>query len=282
MSVCDSPKTDSHASGDPFGDRRLRPRASTSDGLARPRAPRRSGRRQADVLEERERLGGDAANERPAAADVGRAPGDAWAAASRRRDVDGSSSASAIGVGLPARRRPALRLAPRWRRRPIAPGGGASKAPASASARWLRRGPTAPPRPGPTGTPTVARVALGRGVEQRRPAASSSSCGHAGAARDEPRLERARLRAAPDEDDVIGRGRVDQVVEDRRHDRLGRDRARQAAQDPGEALGLAAAARLEAGDGVSVRDRRDGGQDDQRRRSASRSAAGSTTSRIAG
>ena len=60
-------------------------------------------------------------------------------------------------------------------------------------------------------------------------------------------------------------GGVDQVVEDRRDDRIGGDRTGQAAQDPGEALGLAATARLEATDRVPVRDGGHGGHDHEPR-----------------
>ena len=86
---------------------------------------------------------------------------------------------------------------------------------------------------------------------------------HARPGADERRLEHPGIGSPADDDDVVGAGRLGQLLDDRTEDRVGRHRPRQARQDPGERLGLLAAPDLERRDGLAVADRGEADDDDE-------------------
>ena len=88
----------------------------------------------------------------------------------------------------------------------------------------------------------AVRVRVRRILEIARSGTSVEEVGHAGPGADEHRLEDPGVGAATDDDDVVGAGAGAELLDDRADDRVGRDRAGQALQDPGEDLGLRAAA----------------------------------------
>ena len=80
---------------------------------------------------------------------------------------------------------------------------------------------------------------------------------------DHRRLERSAVGLEPDDHRVVGPGPDPQLLDDRVDDRIGRDGAGEALEDPGEGLGLGAAALLEGADRSLVEDCREAGQDDE-------------------
>ena len=123
------------------------------------------------------------------------------------------------------------------------------------SARSASNRPRMPPaatgRRRPIGIATGSRRRVGSASTDprgRRSAGASSNSGTPGAGADERRLEDAGVGPPADDDDVVGAGRLGQLVDDGVEDRVGRDRARQAGQDAGERFGLLAPADLERGD----------------------------------
>ncbi len=106
------------------------------------------------------------------------------------------------------------------------------------------------------GTVEFGRVLEVGDREERRRARA------AGPGVDERRLEDASVRPAAGDDDVVGPGPRPDLLDDRIDDRVGRDRARQALEDPGEALGLAAPADFEGPDGHPMPDGDEGDDDD--------------------
>ena len=91
-----------------------------------------------------------------------------------------------------------------------------------------------------------SRSVIGKSVEEVEPPRPGV---------DEHRLEDPGVGPATDDHDVVGAGAGAQLLDDRPDDRVRRDRAGEALQDPGEALGLRAAAVLELLDGEPVADR---------------------------
>ena len=73
-------------------------------------------------------------------------------------------------------------------------------------------------------------------------------------------VERHAIGSPPHERDVIRARGVHQVFDDRPGDRVGGHRPREAAQDPGLALGLGPPPSFEAGYGIPVADHRDRGR----------------------
>ncbi len=87
--------------------------------------------------------------------------------------------------------------------------------------------------------------------------------GAAGPGVDEGRLEDAGVWSATDDDDVVGARGGAEILDNGPDDRVGRDRARQPLEDPGEALGLVTPARLEILDRDPMEDRGKPDDDDQ-------------------
>ena len=132
-----------------------------------------------------------------------------------------------------------------------------------------RRPPARGAATGPTATPS--------GADPRGRRSAAASCGSGcpgGRSRAAPR-GRVRLGPPTDHDDVVGAGRLAQLLDDGIDDGIGRDRARQAGQDAGERLRLAPPAASRPGDRRGVDDGADAGHDDEPRgRTTSRAASG--------
>ncbi len=80
---------------------------------------------------------------------------------------------------------------------------------------------------------------------------------------DEGRLEDPCVGTPAGDDDMVGAGRLGELIDDGPEDRIGRDRARQARQDPGERFGLFATTQFEGGDGLAVTDRGEADDEDE-------------------
>ena len=160
--------------------------------------------------------------------------------------------------GLPCERGPrpdrrcgARPTRPRSRHRPCRAAADADAPTAAATAIGTATRPAVRPGdPEPRSTLGRAGRQLEVGDRQDRRGAR-----HAGPPADERRLEDARLGMEPDDDGMVGAGLDVELVDDRLDDRVGRHRAGQPLEDPGDALGLAAPADLAAAHGLAMEDR---------------------------
>ena len=136
------------------------------------------------------------------------------------------------GEPLRRRRRAVTRRRPSadGRRRPA----GSRHRRRAASASTVDRASATGSRPRcPASSGGSSRSLIGKSVEEVEPPRPGV---------DERRLEDPGVGPATDDDDVVGAGAGAELLDDRLDDRVGRDRPGQALEDPGEALGLGAAA----------------------------------------